>query len=59
MDAKIDFIYLSSPEKLRKNIQNLITKNIISFDYSRIFLSTEDFLIHSSKETKNFKKKIK
>ena len=51
-DAKIDFIYLSSPEKLRKNLSNFKDKKYSSYDYSRIFLSTEDFLNHTSQETK-------
>ncbi len=51
-DAKIVFIYLSSPEKLRKNLSNFKDKKYSSYDYSRIFLSTEDFLNHPSQETK-------
>ena len=55
MDAQIDFMYLSNPEKLRKNISNLNNRQYISYDYSRIFLSTKDFLNHTSQEVKNLK----
>tara|TARA_B100000029_G_scaffold314291_1_gene306681 strand:- start:1175 stop:1504 length:330 start_codon:yes stop_codon:yes gene_type:complete len=59
-DAKIDFIYLSSPEKLKKNFSNLGYEKYYSYDYSRIFLSTQDFINHTSQEAKHFlKKRIK
>ena len=51
-DANIDFMYLSSPEKLRKNIQNFNDKEYLSYDFSKIFLSTDHFLNH------NFNKSI-
>ena len=54
-DAQIDFVYLSSPERLKKNLLNFNEKKYSSFERSRIFLSPKDFLRHSSKETKNFK----
>ena len=54
-DAKIDFIYLSRPEKLKKNLLNFDEQKYSSFDYSRIFLSTQDFLRYRSQETKSFK----
>ena len=57
IEAKIDFIYLSSPERLRENLSKFEEKEYRSFDYSRIFLSTEDFLRHNSKETKKIKRK--
>jgi len=56
-ESKIDFIYLSSPERLRENLSKSEKKKYHSFDYSRIFLSTEDFLHHSSQETKKLKRK--
>ena len=56
IEAKIDFIYLSSPERLRENLSKFEEKQYHSFDYSRIFLSTEDFLRHNSKETKKIKR---
>ena len=54
-DAKIDFIYLSTPEKLREKLTDLTNTKYLSYDYSRIFLSTKDFINHTSQETKNFK----
>ena len=52
-DAKIDFIYLSSPEKLQKNLSKFDNKKYYSYEYSRIFLSTEDFVNYTSQEAKN------
>ena len=54
-DAKIDFIYLSTPEKLKEKLADLTDTKYLSYDYSRIFLSTKDFINHTSQETKNFK----
>ena len=51
LNAEIDFIYLSSPEKLLF----LNKKKYSSYDFSRIFLSTQDFINFSSKQSKNFK----
>ena len=44
-DAEIDYIYLSSPEKLKKYLSTLSKETYLSFDHSRIFFSTEQFLI--------------
>jgi len=54
-DAKIDFIYLSSPEKLNESLLNFNKEKYSSFQHSRIFFSTQDFLSYSSQETKNLK----
>tara|TARA_A100001011_G_scaffold245898_1_gene254047 strand:+ start:2655 stop:2954 length:300 start_codon:yes stop_codon:yes gene_type:complete len=51
LNAEIDFIYLSSPEKLLL----LNKKKYSNYDFSRIFLSTQDFINFSSKQTKNLK----
>ena len=51
-DANIDFMYLSSPEKLRKNIQNFNDKEYLSYDFSKIFLSTDHFLNHNFNKSK-------
>jgi|TARA_B100002051_G_C16530382_1_gene532359 hypothetical protein len=51
-DSKIDFVYLSTPEKLRSNIVQLSNEEYVSFDYSRIFLSLEKFLYNQSKQAK-------
>tara|TARA_B100000700_G_C14542489_1_gene622646 strand:+ start:309 stop:650 length:342 start_codon:yes stop_codon:yes gene_type:complete len=56
--AKIDFIYLSSPDKLIQNLSNFGHKKYYSYDHSRIFLSTQDFINHTSQEVKYFLKKI-
>tara|TARA_Y100001970_G_scaffold253203_1_gene327710 strand:- start:4251 stop:4571 length:321 start_codon:yes stop_codon:yes gene_type:complete len=56
LDAKTDFVYLSSPEQLRYKIKNLSTTEYYSYDHSRIFLSTEEFLDHISKQTNKNKK---
>ena len=53
-DAEIDYIYLSSPEKLKKYLSTLDKEKYLSFDYSRIFFSTEQFLKHSLKKAKSF-----
>ena len=51
-DSKIDFVYLSTPEKLMSNIVQLSNEEYVSFDYSRIFLSLEKFLYNQSKQAK-------
>ena len=40
-----------------KNLSFLKKEEYIPYDYSRIFLSTDDFLINSSNETKLIKEK--
>ena len=50
----MDFIYLSSPDKLKK-ILSLNRKKYSTYDFSRIFLSTEEFINFSSKQTKKNK----
>ena len=54
-DAKIDYVYLSTPEKLRKNLLQFNNKQYFNYDHSRIFLSTKDFIDYSLQETKNLK----
>ena len=53
-DAKIDFIYLSTPGKLREKLSDLTDRKYLNYDFSRIFLSTKDFINYTSQETKNF-----
>ena len=53
-DAEIDYIYLSSPKKLKKYLSTLSKEEYLSFDHSRIFFSIEQFLKHSLKEVKSF-----
>ena len=54
-NAKVDFVYLSSPEKLKKNYSKLSQNKYYSFDHSRFFLSTDQFLKYNSKQTKKTK----
>ena len=51
-NAEMDFIYLSSPDKLEKKISTFNQKRYSTLDFSRIFLSTEEFINFSSKQTK-------
>ena len=51
-DAEMDYIYLSSPDKLEKKISIFNKKRYSTYDFSRIFLSTEEFINFSSKQTK-------
>lgn len=51
-NAEMDFIYLSSPDKLEKKILSFNKKKYSTYDFSRIFLSTEEFINFSSKQTK-------
>ena len=53
-DAETDYIYLSTPKKLKKYLSALSKEEYLSFDHSRIFFSTEEFLKHSLKEAKSF-----
>ena len=53
-DAKIDIIYLSTPGKLREKLSDLTDRKYLNYDFSRIFLSTKDFINYTSQETKNF-----
>ena len=54
-DAQTDHVYLSSPEKIKNSINYFTDKKYYSFDYSRIFFSTDDFLRNYSNQTKYFK----
>ncbi len=52
LNAEMDFIYLSSPDKLEKKISSFNRKKYSTYDFSRIFLSTVEFINFSSKQTK-------
>ncbi len=54
-DAQTDFIYLSSPAQLEKYLNILGKSNYSTYHYSKIFFSTNEFLIYNSKETKLLK----
>lgn len=51
-DAETDYVYLSSPEQLKKNIETLNSKDYHEFDISRIFQSSNKFKTNNQKETK-------
>ena len=55
-DAKTDFVYLSSPAQLQKYLLILNVNDFYTYDISRIFRSTEQFLIYKNKQTKFLKK---
>ncbi len=58
-DAEIDFIYLSNPEQLTKNLEQFKNREeYITFDRSRIFFSIHEFLYANSKVTKHLKEKF-
>ena len=42
-DAEIDYIYLSSPEKLKKYLSTFNKEKYLSFDHSRIFFQQNNF----------------
>ena len=52
LNAEMDFIYLSSPDKLEKKLSTFNNKKYTSYEFSRIFLSTEEFINFSLKQTK-------
>ena len=58
-EAEIDFIYLSSPEKIKKNITELNKEKYLNFDHSRVFYSINHFLNHNLKETRYLNKKVR
>tara|TARA_B100000579_G_C22702050_1_gene790276 strand:- start:134 stop:451 length:318 start_codon:yes stop_codon:yes gene_type:complete len=55
-EAEIDYVYLSNPENLNKHLINFKEKKYIAYDHSRIFLTIDDFLKYSSKQTKKITK---
>ena len=57
-DGETDFVYLSSPMQLNRYLIILGKKGYSSYDHSRIFLSTESFLLHNSKETRLIKNNL-
>ena len=57
MDAKTDYVYLSSPAQLQKYLLILNIKDYFSYDVSRIFKSTDQFIIFKEKQTKLLKQK--
>ena len=58
-DAKTDYIFLSSPEQLKKYLLILDVNDFSTYDVSRIFDSTDQFIIYKDKQTKLHKPKLK
>jgi len=55
-DAEIDFVYLSNPEQLIKNLVDLKKEKYSTFDHSRTFFSINHFLRHDLKVSKYMNK---
>ena len=60
-DAKTDYVFLSSPEQLKKYLITLNINDFSIYDVSRIFHSTEQFKIYNDKQSRllNLKSKWK
>ena len=60
-DAKTDYVFLSSPEQLKKYLITLNINDFSIYDVSRIFHSTDQFIIYNDKHTRllNLKSKWK
>ena len=60
-DAKTDYVFLSSPEQLKKYLITLKINDFSIYDVSRIFFSTDQFIIYNDKQTRllNLKSKWK
>jgi len=60
-DAKTDYVFLSSPEQLKKYLITLNINDFSIYDVSRIFHSTDQFIIYNDKQTRllNLKSKWK
>ncbi len=57
-DAEIDYIYLTNPENLIKNFEDLKKGKYLSIEHSRIFFSINHFINHRTKESKYLKENI-
>ena len=51
-DAKTDYVFLSSPEQLKKYLITLNINDFSIYDASRIFFSTDQFTIYEDKQTR-------
>ena len=51
-DAKTDYVFLSSPEQLKKYLITLNINDFSIYDASRIFFSTDQFIIYDDKQTR-------
>ncbi len=57
-DGETDFVYLSSPGQLKKYLVFFDKEDYSTYEHSKIFLSTDDFLANNLKETKLIIRKI-
>ena len=53
-EAQLDFYYLSSPENITKQILRYSDEVYFPMDFSRIYLSFDQFTNQSQKSTNNF-----
>ena len=60
-DARTDYVFLSSPEQLKKYLISLNINDFSIYDVSRMFFSTDQFIIYKDKQTRllNLKSKWK
>ena len=60
-ETQLDFFYLSSPNNLSKTLKNLDLVDYAPMDFSRIYLSYDDFIFFKNKisiSEKYYEKKI-
>ena len=50
-DAQTDYVFLSSPERLKNYLLILDVNDFSTYDISRIFQSTDEFIIYKDKQT--------
>ena len=50
-DAETDYVFLSSPEQLKDYLLILNINDFSTYDISRIFKSTDQFIIYKNKQT--------
>ena len=50
-DAETDYVFLSSPERLKNYLLILNVNDFSTYDISRIFQSTDKFIIYDDKQT--------
>ena len=56
-DARTDYVYLSSPAQLQKYMLILNIKDYFTYDISRMFKSTDQFITYKEKQTRLLKQK--
>ena len=58
-DANTDYTFLSSPEQLKKYLLILNVNDFSNYDVSRIFHSTDQFIIYKDKQARLHNLKLK